>query len=253
MCFNIKVEKASIVPTDCETVMTQHPEWFTVIKVDLKMDGHTVLLTSVDNAGAAMMQRIFEGGPETFNWKTGGTKYTDSGKSGVLGFYINCGGTPYQHTERTPQGGSYTTSEYQNAIKVFFDVSEVSDEYAVWKIRGFNYFTDITLDNSSTAEEFRLTPTALCKVCKGSLVKFIELEWRVCDECSAKCEHDYVEGPGRSKGQLVYLRFCDKCGRGDPAWKCSDSPLANAIEVVEKGGLDMVILEHEDGSQTIIT
>jgi hypothetical protein len=57
-----------------------------------------------------------------------------------------------------------------------------------------------------------------CKLCGGPMISMASCEWRTCDACASKCEHDYVSGMvhGGNVGNMGIGEFCDKCGRGKP-------------------------------------
>ena len=70
--------------------------------------------------------------------------------------------------------------------------------------KGGTFFVDVCL--------------SFCKHCKMPLIDMGRCEWRTCEACVAKCEHDYDRGSvhGGSAQVLSVGEFCNKCGRGKP-------------------------------------
>lgn len=59
---------------------------------------------------------------------------------------------------------------------------------------------------------------AFCKHCNAPLIEMGRCEWKTCEACVAKCEHEYEDGHvhGGEAGVLGVGKFCVKCGRGKP-------------------------------------
>ena len=57
-----------------------------------------------------------------------------------------------------------------------------------------------------------------CKLCKSPMIDIGRCEWKVCEACAAKCDHNYISGfvHGGPAGALATGSYCDKCGRGKP-------------------------------------
>lgn len=57
-----------------------------------------------------------------------------------------------------------------------------------------------------------------CKLCNSPMISMVSCEWRTCDACAAKCEHEYERGVvhGGSAGNMGMGEYCGKCGRGKP-------------------------------------
>ncbi len=56
-----------------------------------------------------------------------------------------------------------------------------------------------------------------CPHCGVAMIDSCSCKWRICNACSAKCEHNWVEGlvkGGGIPGGHGVGKFCDKCGRG---------------------------------------
>lgn len=57
-----------------------------------------------------------------------------------------------------------------------------------------------------------------CKHCQAPLIDMGRCEWKTCEACVDKCEHEYQEGAthGGPAGTLAVSAYCKKCGRGNP-------------------------------------
>ena len=222
----------------------------TTVKVDARMEDGTIVLSLLDKEGQDLMQKVLDGGEAASLWSFQGTRYADSyTKDRIIGVNYACGGTRYQRTE-----GNVSWTDYKDAIKVRFDLQGVTDVDALYALRDIGYFTGgLVVEPGSTPEQMRLRPKTNCKICGGVLRNYVELEWKVCDTCSAVCEHEYEWGVGQARGNLAYLPFCGKCGRGDPDWEPSEDPAEDLVNTVSEGALDMVMVKHPDKSATIIT
>lgn len=216
------------------------------VRVEVRMDGSTILLTPLDDAGREMLQRIVDGMPETQQWHFQGSRYTSPMKEKLVGAFYACGGEQYFRHE-----GNVSGYDYRDAIKVYFDLTAVTDEEALYAMRDYGFYGRVTMESDSTAECLRLRTNG-CTVCSGDLTRFIELQWKICDSCSAACEHIYEEGIGTANGRLAYLPFCIKCGRGDPNWS-PGTPIEEIAKVVAESGVAGLILHHPDNTYTIVT
>ncbi len=63
-----------------------------------------------------------------------------------------------------------------------------------------------------------ITTGRRCKHCGAGMICYSDCEWKTCDVCAAKCEHNYVRGMihGGSVGDMGVGEYCDRCGRGKP-------------------------------------
>lgn len=232
------------VPTQLEEKPV-YDEEYTTVKVELEMDGQSVRLTPADDVARQTMRVIVEHAPDSLYWHFQGVSRNEDGD--IVKARFACGGTRYER-----RGGNSTTIDYRGSVKVAFDLSE-TDRIAAHTMRNFGYYSGVVVDSSATEDLFILNPAQGCKLCGGSLGRRIELEWQVCADCAAKCEHVFVEGVGQANGHLAYLPFCEKCGRGDPEWKPNDDPMFDMLNVVANGGVAVLILENPDGTFTLIT
>lgn len=222
---------------------------FTRITVAVAMDGANLVLAPSDDFSRDQIAIILDAGEDRRQWNFMGSRYRDSHiKDLFIGARFACGGQSYRRTE-----GNSTFIDYRNAIKVYLDLEKAKDMRARYAVRDFGYFSGgvIVLDDS-TADRVVLVPKSKCKVCGGPLVRFIELEWKVCNACHKVCEHEYEEGIGQASGRIVWLPFCTKCGRGDPNWKPSDDPIEDIVNTVTKaGGLHALVFKHEKGTSVL--
>lgn len=220
------------------------------LKVDVVMDNGAVILIPLASEGEEVLQEILNAGPSKAEWHFQGTRYKTPGvKDRIVGVSYACGGEGYWRKD-----GNVTFKDYKDAIKIHFDLSEVKDEDALYAMRDFGYFTGgLMIQGDSSSKQMRLGSRASCKECEGQLLSHVELDWKICDSCSERCEHEYEEGVGQANGHLAYLPFCTKCGRGDPNWQPSENPAEDILKTVSEGGVDVLIVRHSDETATIIT
>lgn len=231
-------------------VSGQNEDARSTVKVDVVMEDGIIVLTPLNSEGKEILQQILDAGPAKSEWHFQGTHYKTPGvKDRIVGVNYACGGEQYMRRD-----GNVRSFDYKDAIKVHFDLTDSSDDDALYAMRNFGYYSGgLVILTDSTADRLRLGSPKSCKVCSGQLVHSIELEWKVCDSCSETCDHEYEEGVGQANGHLAYLPFCTKCGRGDPNWKASEKPMEDIARTITEGGLDMVVLRHPDQTETVIT
>lgn len=226
-------------------------EEYTAVNTRARLDGATIQLVPADADSRQKFHEIIDSGEDYVFWNYNGCKRTDR-KSGrrLLGVYIDCGGTPYKRQVR-----NVLTTDYRDSIKIFIDIDGTADDEARFAMREFGYFTSgMIMLRNSTADCILLVPMKNCKVCEGGLEGSTALQWKVCDNCHHLCEHNYIEGVGIASGNVAWMPFCDKCGRGNPTWTASEDPLEDMVAAVtNNGGLHVLALEHPDGSSTIIS
>jgi len=223
--------------------MAMYPEEFRTIAVDLVLGDSSITVIPRDSDASAMLQRVLDYAPDSLAIKSGGVS-TDNG--GVNGAYLNFGGESYLRVE-----GNVTSDDYAGAIKLHLDLTGVSPE-AISKLRGYLWY-NTRVEPSSTIDKFCLVPDRVCKFCGKSIVNFGEMEWSVCNECAAKCEHVYKKMVGHYNGNIALLPCCDRCGRMDPGFVPSDDPMEDTIRTVSEGPLSALVLNHTDGTTTTIT
>lgn len=57
-----------------------------------------------------------------------------------------------------------------------------------------------------------------CKDCNATMIEMASCEWKTCDACAAKCEHEVEKGFTHSETKEIDVgHYCVKCGRGQPA------------------------------------
>lgn len=222
----------------------------TTVKVDAWMENGIVVLSPCDKDGQELMQQVLDGEAETSLWHFQGTKYSEPHtKDRIIGVHYACGGTRCNRSK-----GNVSWTDYDGAIKIHFDLQEVTHVDALYALRDIGYYIGgLLVQSDSTSEQMRLSPAKNCKVCDGLLRKRVELEWRTCDACSVVCEHQYDWGVGQARGQIAYLHFCTTCGRADPGWEPSEDPMEDTIKAVSEGGLDMLFIQHPDQTTTVIS
>ncbi len=222
---------------------------FSTSKVVATMDGDNLVLKPSDDFSRLQAGDVLAAGENRRLWHFMGADYNDSRTKDLLvGAYYACGGKRVRVTK-----GNVEFSDYRGALKIYLDLSGTEDMQARYAVRDFGYLSGgmIVLDGS-TADRVLLAPKSKCKVCGGPLASSVELEWSVCNTCYKVCQHIYKEGVCQANGNLAWLPFCIKCGRGDPAWKPSDEPDEDLVKLLTKdGGLAGIILQSKEGTTVL--
>lgn len=215
-----------------------------VLTVNVEMDGHVAILSPRDNYGREVMKQVLDAPEEARTWHFNGSRYTDSRrKEGLVGLFFACGG----EYGREQIAENHVRGRYFGLIELFLDFSETEATEGAYALRNYGFFGGgVVVQPNSTPEAIKLVNRKECKVCQGPLHTRAEVEWKVCDNCSASCDHHYKMGVGQAAGNIAYLPFCQKCGRGDPNWQPSNNPLEDAAKTVTEGGLDMLFIDTGD-------
>jgi hypothetical protein len=170
-------------------------------------------------------------------------------KKEVYGCLISCGGQAGQYRE-----GNMISTRYYGATELYFSFDEQTPSSDRFRFRDMLFFgSPLAVQEGSSPTRVILATSISCKECGGRLMGACSLEWRTCNDCIKACAHEYKEGVTHGPQGLSYSPYCKKCGQGDPEWKRSGTAFEEAVQVVEKGGLDLLILQHEDGSTTVIS
>lgn len=229
--------------------MSNYLEEFTTVIVHVAVDGDTVVMTPTTEDGIRLMAEVLAD-PAKSRWHSGGNTYDHSAghKEKVTGAYVSCGGTAGEFRERNC---NYTRYFGSTEIRLVFD--DATTRTDAFRMRDIMYFASgLFVQEGSTSTKILLGNESACKICAGSLASFSELATEVCASCSDVCEHDYKEGVAQFNGRVVWMPYCQKCGRGDPEWQSSANPADDTVAVVENGGVDVLVLGHPDGTVTTI-
>lgn len=233
-----------VSPSDRQAVRT--------VRIDAHMESGIIVVVPLDSESRAVLQSVLDAPTECRGWKFCGSTYKTPGiKDELIGVNYACGGEDV--IEREKSRPNYSRHTTHGLVELYFDLWLVTDDDARYAMRDYGFFASTVVKDTSTADRFELVCGKPCKVCGGRLSTFAEVEWKVCNNCSAICEHEYKEGVGQSNGQVAWLPFCRKCGRGDPDWEPNEDPFVDAANTVQEGGLDGLLLRHPDGSSTMIT
>lgn len=221
------------------------------VRINARMESGVIVVTPLDDESRNVLQAVLDASSECRNWSFCGSTYkTPHTKDELVGVNYACGG---EHVVEHEEGWLSRRLTYHGEIELYFDLTAVADIEARNAMRNFGYFARMAVKDTATADRFELICGKPCKVCGGLLSTFSEVEWKVCNSCSAVCEHEYKEGVGQANGYVVWLPFCKKCGRGDPDWEPNEDPFVDAANTVREGGLAALFLNHPDGTSTVIT
>lgn len=221
--------------------MPIHSEEFTVISVDLRKVGNTVVLKPCDDIASAMLERVLDKAPESLKAHSNGLSVNNNRDLIITGAYLSFGGEYYPRTE-----GNWTTADYAGAIKVYLNLSGASDRTSVSMLRGLMWY-GLEVDPSSTVENFQLVMQGTCKICGNKLNELLEAEWSVCDACASICNHDYTEGLGMANRSLARMTFCKVCGRSHPDWKPSEDQVKDALDTAHSKEIAVFYLQDGIG------
>jgi hypothetical protein len=219
--------------------------------VNLALIDGTLVLSPVNTDSATLLQQVLDAAPDALSWHSQGKRYDDPSSyiRRLIGVYVACGGESHQRTE-----GNVTTSDRRGSIKLYLDLSACDDIEALRILSRFLWSTGVSVEPGSTRFALRLYATVACKVCHGRLTHETKaLDYWTCNDCADNCQHEYVEGAGVANGNLAHMRYCKKCGRADPTWQPAEDPMEDLLNVVAKGDVNMLLLDHRDGTSTTIT
>lgn len=103
-----------------------------------------------------------------------------------------------------------------NTFKVYAK-SSLEDNQVLRGLRDAIYFSrgvELVMEKVENDEYF--LSICKCQHCQKNIANIWETEWKTCNECAEKCEHEYKVGPVHGPGVTIAAgRFCKKCGRGE--------------------------------------
>lgn len=132
---------------------------------------------------------------------------------------LHIGSKEEEVTTHYKEGGSLTRSVHIGGITLGLMGSTEKDRQEVDTIRDLCFFGtgDLVLKGVVRVgwKTSLVVTGSYCKLCHNPMVTPIECEWKVCDKCTATCDHNYIKGAVHGGGIDIGLGyFCDKCGRG---------------------------------------
>ena len=134
--------------------------------------------------------------------------------------HLHAGG---REEERSETSGNVTVNRtvHVDSVELVLRGSTEEDKHEVGRIRDMCYFGSgglILIGETEVDGKKAIVATGKrCKHCGVGMIRYFDCEWRTCDACAAKCEHNYVRGMIHGGGTDMGVgEFCDKCGRGKP-------------------------------------
>lgn len=153
-----------------------------------------------------------------------------------------------KEAERLRNDGSYSWSNVVDGYKLKLSGSTEQDRYKVNDIRnGACYVGQLIFLGEVEVDGQRAIVLTIfyCPHCGVAIIDSCSCEWRTCNVCAAKCEHNWVEGlvkGGGIPGGHGVGKFCDKCGRGKMPTRRQKkmSQAEHAIEIERKLGFKTI-------------
>ncbi len=162
----------------------------------------------------------------------------EDGKSCLV--YLHVGAERREKKEIVSEHLTFITHPYEGGIELVLGGSTEEDKKEMWGIRygccyggGLIFLGETEIDGKKAI----ITTAGCCKHCGAAL---LEPEWKTCDTCAAKCEHDYVKGAVHGGGMDIGVgEFCDKCGRSKPRsdGEREKTVIENHLEVEKELGI----------------
>ena len=128
-----------------------------------------------------------------------------------------------EETQSKTEGNITVTRDvHVGGVKLTLVGTTEEDKHEVGRIRDMCYFGSgglIFIGETEVDGKKTIVTTGLrCRHCGAGMIRYSDCEWKTCDACAAKCEHNYVRGMihGGGVGDMGVGEYCDKCGRGKP-------------------------------------
>ena len=120
-----------------------------------------------------------------------------------------CGGMTVHHTVHI------------DSVELVLRGSTEEDKHEVGRIRDMCFFGSSGLificETEVDGKRSIVTTGLRCKHCGAGMIRYNDCEWKTCDACAAKCEHNYVRSMIHGGGLDIGIgEACNKCGRGKP-------------------------------------
>lgn len=190
------------------------------MKVIRNNQAGTLTFVPVVKAEQRVVNRIIKVSKSGDLLKYGGRRSDPkTGYTVMLTFYAKA-----KQKKVTKQTGNITTitNEYVGGVKLELVASDKDSLKAIGSLRDAVYFSSggITFLDSEVVEGKKAITITVkrCQHCRANLISRHTCEWKTCDACAAKCNHNYVYGMvhGGSAGNMAMGEYCDMCGRGKP-------------------------------------
>jgi hypothetical protein len=143
---------------------------------------------------------------------------------------------PYDGRIDDPQRPRFSCPmfQYEDRRIAIVGTSE-EDARAAFFIRDLCFYgsepvTFVCIQSDENGQMVILHISQPCRLCGAPCIQSARVEWAICAECAAKCEHRHVRGLIHG-GQLSGLRvgyYCKKCGTGKP--QEPDAPVLTQAE-----------------------
>lgn len=150
-----------------------------------------------------------------------GGRGRDSDDEKFCTVHLHAGGREEERVE-TDRNVTVHRTVHVDSVELVLQGTTEEDKHEVGRIRDMCYFGSDGLIFIGEAEvdgkKAIITTGSRCKHCGAGMIRYSDCEWKTCDACAAKCEHNYVRGMihGGGVGDMGVGEYCDKCGRGKP-------------------------------------
>lgn len=141
---------------------------------------------------------------------------------------------------------------YVDSIELILRGSTEDDKHEVGRIRDICFFGSSGLifleETEVDGKKAIVTTGKRCKLCGVGMIKRAACEWSTCDECAAKCEHNYIRGAFHGGGVDIGVGdFCSICGRGKPKEEGVRRKTQIEQHLAVEKELGMLVLYDHDG------
>ncbi len=119
---------------------------------------------------------------------------------------------------RGPEDNGFWTVKLEAANIGITLIGEVdADKYGIQDLRNAFFNSGSPHFMEAVGDSVRIYGRR-CKVCGATMIDMASCEWKTCDACSTKCEHEVEKGFTHSNvKELDVGYYCVKCGRGQPS------------------------------------
>lgn len=168
--------------------------------------------------------------------------------------HLHAGGRKEERV-KTDKNGTVHRTVYVDSVELVLHGTTEEDKHEVSRIRDMCYYGSSGLIFIGEVEvdgvKAIVTTGLRCKHCDAGMIYYYNCEWKTCDACAAKCEHNYVRGMihGGEVGDMGVGEYCDKCGQGKPRveGEREKSKIEHHLAVEKELGVNVI---YKDGPPT---
>lgn len=157
---------------------------------------------------------------------------------------------------RSENSGNLTMCRtvHVDSVELILKGTTEEDKNEVSSIRNMCYFGSSGLifigEVEMDGKKAIVTTGLRCKHCGAGMIQYSDCEWKTCDACAAKCEHNYVHGAIHGGGTDIGVgEFCNKCGRCKPKLEGEQekSVIEHHLDAEHEGVVDAIFYYDSSG------